>query len=73
MAWGDSKAGNGELDLPVGRIPARSREQVALVVKKIIDFQSQPPTAADLQLPVWLGSPNTPRRSTPWRWAWACR
>ena len=57
MAWGDPD-GNGAPDLPVGRIPARSREQVALVVKKIIDFESQPPTAADLQLPVWLGSPE---------------
>lgn len=57
MAWGD-RGGREALDLPVGRIPARSREQVALVVKKIIDFESQPPTAADLQLPVWLGSPE---------------
>ncbi len=57
MAWGDLD-GNGAPALPVGRIPARSREQAALVVKKIIDFESQPPTAADLQLPVWLGSPE---------------
>ena len=57
MAWGDLE-GNGVPALPVGRIPARSREQAALVVRKIIDFESQVPTAADLQLPVWLGSPE---------------
>ena len=57
MAWGDLD-GNGLPVLPVGRIPARSREQVALVVKKIIDFECQPPTASDFQLPVWLGSPE---------------
>ena len=57
MAWGD-RSGTGPPDLPVGRIPARSREQAALVVKKIIDFESQPPAASDLQLPVWLGSPE---------------
>jgi hypothetical protein len=56
MAWGDP--GNGSPDLPVGRIPARNREQAALVVKKIIAFESQPPAAADLQLPVWFGSPE---------------
>ncbi len=55
MAWGDRTTGPRHAR---GRIPARSREQAALVVEKIIDFESQPPTAADLQLPVWLGSPE---------------
>jgi hypothetical protein len=57
MAWGDLD-GDGVPKLPVGRIPARSRQQAALAVKKIIDFESQPATASDLQLAVWLGSPE---------------
>jgi len=56
-AWGDLD-GDGVPDIPVGRIPARSRAQVALVVRKILAFESQPPTAADLQLAIWLGSPE---------------
>ena len=56
-AWGDLD-GDGVPDIPVGRIPARTRDQVELVVRKILAFESQPPTAADLQLTVWLGSPE---------------
>jgi hypothetical protein len=56
-AWGDLD-GDGVPDIPVGRIPARTRAQVELVVRKILAFESQPPAAADLQLAVWLGSPE---------------
>jgi hypothetical protein len=56
-AWGDLD-GNGVPTIPVGRIPARTRAQVDLVVRKILAFESQPPTPADLQLAVWLGSPE---------------
>ena len=56
-AWGDLD-GNGAPKIPVGRIPARTRAQVELVVRKILAFESQPPTAADLQATVWLGSPE---------------
>jgi hypothetical protein len=56
-AWGDLD-GDGVPDISVGRIPARSRAQVELVVHKIIVFESQSPAPADLQLPVWLGSPE---------------
>jgi hypothetical protein len=56
-AWGDLD-GKGEPDVPVGRIPARTRDEVELVVRKILAFESQPPTSADLQLTVWLGSPE---------------
>ena len=56
-AWGDLD-GDGVPKIPVGRIPARTRAQVDLVVRKILAFESQPPTAADLQLTVWLGSPE---------------
>ena len=55
-AWGDV---DRDLvpDTAVGRIPARTAGEVEVVVKKILDFEKQPPTAQDLQLPVWAGSP----------------
>jgi hypothetical protein len=56
-AWGDLD-GDGIPDIPVGRIPARTRAQVELVVQKILAFETQPPTVADLQMTVWLGSPE---------------
>ena len=56
-AWGDLDR-DGLPNFPVGRIPARSREEVELVVRKILAFEAQPPAAADLQMPVWLGSPE---------------
>jgi hypothetical protein len=56
-AWGDLD-GDGIPDLPVGRIPARNRRQVELVVRKIIAFETQAPTSEDLQAPMWLGSPE---------------
>lgn len=56
-AWGDLD-GHGVPSIPVGRIPARSRAQVEQVVRKILAYESQPPTIADLHLTVWLGSPE---------------
>jgi hypothetical protein len=57
VAWGDLD-GDGLPRIAVGRIPARSRDQAELVVRKILAFESQTPTAADLQIPAWLGSPE---------------
>jgi hypothetical protein len=57
MAWGDLD-GDGVPDISVGRIPARSPAEVDRVVKKILAFESQPPSSADLRAPVWLGSPE---------------
>ena len=57
MAWGDLD-GDGTPDIPVGRIPARTPADVDHVVAKILAFESQPPSSADLQIPVWLGSPE---------------
>ncbi len=57
MAWGDLD-GDGVPDVPVGRIPARTPAEVELVVGKIIAYERQPPTSADLQAAVWLGSPE---------------
>ena len=53
--WGDF---NGDLkpDIPVGRIPARTPQQLKLVVDKILKFERREPTAEDLCLPVWAGS-----------------
>jgi hypothetical protein len=56
-AWGDLDR-DGLPSFPVGRIPARSREEAELVVRKILAFEAQSPAAADLQMPVWLGSPE---------------
>jgi hypothetical protein len=56
-AWGDL---DGDLvpDVPVGRIPARTPAQVALAVSRILAYERQPPTPADLRLVVWAGSPQ---------------
>jgi hypothetical protein len=58
-AWGDLDA-DGVLDVPVGRIPARTPEDVKLVCAKILAFERRPPGESDLRLPVWLGAPNFP-------------
>ena len=43
-------------DIPVGRIPIRTAEQLELVVNKILAFEDKQPTPDDLQLPMWAGS-----------------
>ena len=45
-------------DIPIGRIPARKRADVELVVKKIIAYESQPPSLTDLRLIGWGGAPG---------------
>lgn len=55
MAWGDLD-GDGIPRVPVGRIPAATPRQLELVVRKILDYESQPPSPADLQAAIWLGS-----------------
>jgi len=63
-AWGDLD-GSGVPVIPVGRIPARSRAEVELVVRKTIAFESQRPKASDLNMPFWMGSPEyTPAINT---------
>lgn len=53
--WGDL---DGDLapDIPVGRIPARTKEQVELVVGKILEYEARAPSVEDLRLPIWAGS-----------------
>ena len=45
-------------DVPVGRIPVRRPEDLAVVVSKILAYERQAPTEADLGLPVWGGAPG---------------
>jgi len=55
--WGDL---NNDLvpDLPVGRIPVRTTEQLQLVINKILTYENQPPDPNNLSLLVWAGAPN---------------
>ena len=55
--WGELD-GDELPDVPVGRIPARTPEEVALVVQKILAYEDRPWTTNDLRFPLWLGSPN---------------
>jgi hypothetical protein len=43
-------------DVPVGRIPARTAEEVRRVVAKTIAFEKRPPGLADLRLLLWAGA-----------------
>ena len=54
MAWGDL-SGDSIADVPVGRLPARTPDDVKRLVDKIIRYEEQPPTLDDLTLPFWAG------------------
>jgi len=43
-------------DIPVGRIPVRTAEQLKVIVKKTIAFEHKQPTVDDLRLPIWAGT-----------------
>ena len=45
-------------DVPVGRLPVRTREQLDVVVGKILAFEKKQLTPDDLRLPVWSGAPG---------------
>jgi hypothetical protein len=55
--WGDLD-GDGIPEIPVGRLPARTRAEADLAVKKILAYEAAPVAAADLRLAVWAGSPR---------------
>lgn len=55
-AYGDLD-GDEFPDAPVGRIPARTDAEVALVAKKTIAFEGRAPKIEDLDLPFWAGDP----------------
>ncbi|MCA9256773.1 MAG: hypothetical protein KDA33_14090, partial [Phycisphaerales bacterium] len=44
-------------DIAIGRIPARTVEDVEICVRKIVEYEKRAPTIHDLDLPVWSGSP----------------
>ena len=54
-AWGDL---DGDLvpEVPVGRIPARTRDEASLVVTKILAYEKSEPGVKDLRLPIWTGT-----------------
>ncbi len=56
IAWADLD-GDDRPEFPVGRIPARTVKQVAVVVAKILAYERRAPTVSDLRLPAWVGSP----------------
>ncbi|MHC4469340.1 MAG: C25 family cysteine peptidase [Planctomycetota bacterium] len=45
-------------DIPVGRLPARSEEEAAALVAKVLAFERRPPGERDLRLVVWGGAPG---------------
>lgn len=55
--WTDAD-GDGAADRPVGRIPARTPEEVATVVKKILAFEKRVPGPDDLRVLAWGGTPG---------------
>jgi hypothetical protein len=55
--WGDL---NNDMipDIPVGRLPVRTKEQLQLLVSKILAFENKPPSLDDLRMLVYTGSAN---------------
>ena len=45
-------------DVPVGRIPARTVEELEAVVAKIVAYERETPTADDLRVLAWAGAPG---------------
>lgn len=53
--WGDF---DNDLvpDIPVGRLPVRNKEQLDVLVNKILAFENRPSTLEDLRVPIYAGS-----------------
>lgn len=45
-------------DFPVGRVPARTVDDIATFVKKTIAYERSAPTVADLRIVAWAGAPG---------------
>ncbi len=43
-------------DIPVGRLPVRTKEQLQLLITKIIAFENKTPSLDDLRMPIYTGS-----------------
>ena len=57
MYWGD-RDGDGVPEIPVGRLPVRTVEQLRGLIRKIIAYERQPMRREDLSLPIWTGAPE---------------
>lgn len=49
--------GDGAPEVPVGRLPARSLEELDVMTRKIIAYERRPWTTDDLRMPAWMGHP----------------
>ncbi len=56
MAYGDLDR-DGMPEVPVGRIPARTKEEVAAAVKKTVAWEKLTTNPEDLRVPIWIGDP----------------
>ncbi len=43
-------------DVPVGRLPVRTKEQLQLIITKILAYENRTPSLDDLRLPIYTGS-----------------
>ncbi len=43
-------------DIPVGRLPVRTKEQLELLVTKIIKYENKPPSRDDFRIPMYTGT-----------------
>jgi len=55
-AWGDLD-GDRLPDIPVGRLPVRTPDELSRIVNKTLEYERQPPSLDDLRLPVFAGDP----------------
>lgn len=55
-AYGDRDA-DGLAEIPVGRIPARTPDQLDTAIKKILAWENQPPRPENLQAAFWACDP----------------
>ncbi|MBN2212339.1 MAG: hypothetical protein JW709_13155 [Sedimentisphaerales bacterium] len=52
--WGDLD-GDGVMDIPVGRLPVRTTEQLQVIIDKILLYECRGPRLSDLMFPLWTG------------------
>ncbi len=54
VSWGDLN-GDGAMDVPVGRLPVRTTEQLQGIIEKILRYERRGPRLGDLTFPLWTG------------------
>ncbi len=57
LAYGDLD-GDDVPDVPVGRLPVRTREQLEQQIEKIIRYEARKPTPNNLRIVAWAGTPG---------------